>query len=97
LTRINNCPLDRTLNRRVLGRGSSSESGFRVDGTACEQASTARTPADATTTGGVVFTAATGLDANAIAPVQAQVRRRLLRGFARCGLLARDDARAMGQ
>jgi hypothetical protein len=38
-----------------------------------------------------------GLDTNAIAAVQAQVRRRLLRVFARRGLLPRDDARAMGQ
>jgi hypothetical protein len=34
---------------------------------------------DATATGGVVFHAATGLEANAIAQVQAQVRRRLAR------------------
>ena len=46
---------------------------------------------------GVVFRAATGLDTNAIAAVQAQVRRRLLRVFARRGLLPSDDARAMGQ
>jgi hypothetical protein len=52
---------------------------------------------DATATGGVVFHAATGLEANAIAQVQAQVRRRLLRVFVRRGLLPRDDARAMGQ
>jgi len=52
---------------------------------------------DAATTGGIIFRAATGLDANAIAQVQAQVRRRLLRVFVRCGLLPRDDARAMGQ
>jgi hypothetical protein len=32
---------------------------------------------DATATGGVIFSAATGLEANAIAQVQAQVRRRL--------------------
>jgi hypothetical protein len=52
---------------------------------------------DAATTGGIIFTAATGVDANAIAQVQAQVRRRLLRVFVRRGLLPRDDARAMGQ
>ena len=52
---------------------------------------------DAATTGGVVFRAATGLDANAIAEVQAQVRRRLLRVFVRRGLLPGDDARAMAQ
>jgi hypothetical protein len=52
---------------------------------------------DAATTGGIIFTAATGVDANAIAQVQAQVRRRLLRVFVRRGLLPRDDARATGQ
>ncbi len=51
---------------------------------------------DAATTGGIIFTVATGVDANAIAKVQAQVRRRLLRVFVRRGLLPRDDARAMG-
>jgi hypothetical protein len=52
---------------------------------------------DAATTGGIIFTAATGLDANAIAQVQAQVRRRLLRVFVRRGLLPGDDAQAMEQ
>jgi hypothetical protein len=52
---------------------------------------------DATTTGGIILTAATGVDANAIVQVQAQVRRRLLRVFARRGLLPSDDVRAMGQ
>jgi hypothetical protein len=52
---------------------------------------------DAATTGGVVFHAATGIDANAIAAVQERVRRRLLRVFVRRGLLPGDDARAMGQ
>jgi hypothetical protein len=48
--------------------------------------------------GGVVFRAATGLDANnTIATVQACVRRQLLRVFVRRGLLPRDDAQAMGQ
>jgi len=47
--------------------------------------------------GGVVFHAATGLDATAIAAVQAQVRRRLLRAFVRRGLLPGDDAQAMAQ
>jgi Putative transposase/Transposase zinc-binding domain len=47
--------------------------------------------------GGVVFHAAAGLDENAIAQVQAQVRRRLLRVFVRRGLLPEDDARAMAQ
>jgi hypothetical protein len=47
--------------------------------------------------GGVVFHAATGLDATAITQVQAQVRRRLLRVFVRRGLLPGDDAQAMGQ
>lgn len=49
-------------------------------------------PADA-----VVFHAATGLDANAIAQVQALVRQRLLRVFVRRGLLPSDDALAMVQ
>ncbi len=47
--------------------------------------------------GGVIFTAATGVDANAIAQVQAQARRRLLRSFVRRGLLPSDDARSMAQ
>ena len=47
--------------------------------------------------GGVIFGAATGLDATAIAEVQAQVRRRLLRLFVRRGLLPADDALAMAQ
>ena len=52
---------------------------------------------DATTAGGVVFHAAAGLDAPAVAAVQACVRRRLLRVFVRRGLLPGDDAQAMGQ
>ena len=52
---------------------------------------------DAATTGGIIFRAATELEANAIADVQACVRRRLLRVVVRRGLLPRDDARAMGQ
>jgi Putative transposase/Transposase zinc-binding domain len=52
---------------------------------------------DAAAAGGVVFHAASGLDANAIADVQACMRRRLLRVFVRRGLLPGDDARAMGQ
>jgi ribosomal protein S27AE len=52
---------------------------------------------ESTPTGGVVFHAATGLDAQAIAAVQATVRRRLLCSFARRGLLAGDDARDMAQ
>jgi hypothetical protein len=47
--------------------------------------------------GGVVFHAATGLDATAITQVQAQVRRRMLRVFVRRRLLPGDDAQAMGQ
>jgi hypothetical protein len=46
---------------------------------------------------GVVFHAATGIDANAIADVQACVRRRLLPVFARHGPLPGDDVRTMGQ
>ena len=52
---------------------------------------------DAAAAGGVIFHAATGLDATAIAEVQAQVRRRLLRLFVRRGLLPADDALAMAQ
>jgi hypothetical protein len=48
-------------------------------------------------TGRVIFSAATGPDANAIAQVQAQVCRRLLRSFVRRELLTGDDARAMAQ
>jgi hypothetical protein len=47
--------------------------------------------------GGRIFHAASGLDATAIADVQAGVRRRLLRGFVRRDLLPADDAQAMGQ
>jgi len=50
---------------------------------------------DATATGGITFRAATELDANAIADVQEAVRRRLLRAFARRGLLPGDDAHDM--
>ena len=52
---------------------------------------------DSATTGGVIFSAATGLDANAIAQGQGCVRRRLLRTFVRRGLLPGDDARVMAQ
>jgi len=52
---------------------------------------------DSAAAGGVVFHAATGLEAAAIADVQAGVRRRLLRVFAHRGLLPSDDAQAMGQ
>ena len=52
---------------------------------------------DSAPTGGVIFRAVTELDATAIADVQAGVRRRLLRVFARRGLLPSDDAQAMGQ
>jgi hypothetical protein len=52
---------------------------------------------DAAAAGEVIFRAATELDANTIAQVQAQVRRRLLRVFVRRGLLPGDDVRAMGQ
>ena len=51
---------------------------------------------DAIPAGGVVFHAAAGLDAPAVAAVQACVRRRLLRVFVRRGLLPGDDAQAMG-
>jgi hypothetical protein len=47
-------------------------------------------------TGGVVFHAATGIDADAIAAVKERVRRRSLRVFVRRGLLPGDDAQAMG-
>jgi hypothetical protein len=47
--------------------------------------------------GGVIFHAVTGLDATAIAEVQAQVRRRLLSLFVRRGLLPADDAQGMTQ
>ena len=48
-----------------------------------------------TAAGGVVFHPAIGIDAPAIAAVQATVRRRLLESFVRHGLLEGDDARAM--
>jgi len=50
---------------------------------------------DSAAAGGVIFSAATGLEDNAIARVQA--RRRLLRAFVRRGVLPDDDARAMAQ
>jgi hypothetical protein len=46
---------------------------------------------------GVVFRAASGLDATAIARAQESVRRRLLRLFVRRGRLPGDDAQAMAQ
>ena len=52
---------------------------------------------DATAAGGVAFHPAIGINANAIAEVQAGVRRRLLRVFVRRGLLLGDAARAMAQ
>jgi len=52
---------------------------------------------DAAAAGGVIFHAATGLDVTAIAEVQAQLRRRLLRLFVLRGLLPADDALAMAQ
>ncbi len=52
---------------------------------------------DATAAGGIVFHAAIGLGAPAVAAVQSCVRRRLLRSFVRRGLLPGDDARAMAQ
>ena len=52
---------------------------------------------DSAAAGGVIFHAATGLDANAIAAVQEQVRRCLLRSFVRRRLLPGDGARAMAQ
>ena len=51
---------------------------------------------DSAAAGGVVFHPATGLDATAIAQVQARLRQRLLRVFVRRGLLPGADARAMG-
>jgi hypothetical protein len=48
-------------------------------------------------TGEIMFTAATWLDANAIADVQARVRRRLLSVVVRRGRPPGDDARAMGR
>ncbi len=50
-----------------------------------------------TPAGGVVFHAATGIDAPAIAAVQAKVRRGLLQSFVRRGLLESDDAHNMAQ
>ena len=52
---------------------------------------------DAATTVGIIFTAATGVDANAITQVQTLARRRMPRTFVRRGLLPRDDAWAMEQ
>ena len=50
-----------------------------------------------TPTGGVIFHPATGIDAPAIAAVQAAVRERLLQSFVRRGLLEADAARDMAQ
>jgi hypothetical protein len=52
---------------------------------------------DTAAAGAIVFNAASGIDANAIVWVQAQVRRRPLRVFVRRDLLPGDDARATGQ
>lgn len=46
---------------------------------------------EATAAGAVIFSAATGLEDNAIAQGQAQVHRRLLRVFPHRGLLPSDD------
>jgi len=51
---------------------------------------------DSAAAAGVVFHAAIGIDADAIAQVQAWVRRRVRRSFVHRGLLPGDDARAMG-
>jgi hypothetical protein len=54
-------------------------------------------PADVTgEAAGVVFHAASGLDAAALADVQAMVRRRILSTFARRGLIGKSDAEVMG-
>jgi hypothetical protein len=45
---------------------------------------------------GVVFHAATELDAAAIAQVQAKVRQRILRAFVRRGLIDKSDGEEMG-
>jgi len=45
---------------------------------------------------GVVFRAATGLDATAITQVHVQARRRMLRVFVRRRLLPGDDAQTLG-
>ncbi len=50
---------------------------------------------DAAAAGGVIFHAATGLDAQAFAKVQRRCAGGLLRVFVRRGLLPADDARAM--
>jgi len=47
-------------------------------------------------TAGVVFHEACGLDAAAVAAVQTQVRRRVLRAYVRRGLLAPSDGEEMG-
>jgi hypothetical protein len=51
---------------------------------------------DSPAVGGVIFSAATGLE-NAVAQVQVQVRQRLLCVFVRCGVLPDDEARAVAQ
>ena len=56
-----------------------------------------RKPPQHVSAGGVIFRAATGVGAPAVAVVQQCVRRRLLRLFVRRGLLPADDARAMAQ
>ena len=56
---------------------------------------TAATGSEAGAAPGVVFHAAAGLDAQAIAAVQAQVRRRVLRTFVRRALIGKCDAEEM--
>ena len=51
--------------------------------------------ADPATPPGVVFHSASGIDAAAVAQVQAQVRTRILRAFASRGLIERFEAREM--
>lgn len=52
---------------------------------------------DAAAAGAVIFHAATGLDPHAIAAVATQARQRLLRLFARRGLLSDNEPRAMAR
>jgi len=86
---------------RLIARLASRTSCFSTSRSVCAHLHSHRVVIggvfDATPTGGVVFHATTGLEANAIAQVQAHGRRRLLRVFVRRGLLPGDDVRAMGQ
>jgi hypothetical protein len=53
------------------------------------------TKAETTTPRGIIFHPATGIDETTVAPVQADLRRRILRAFVGRGLIEKSDAKEM--